>query len=271
MTEPLPPFEVLYEAEGLPPSELPDELRALYGGLGFVRPRVVAGFVSSVDGVVSLPGVPLAHRVLADGSPADRFVLGLLRACADVVLVGGGTLRGSPRATWAPAEGYPPGARAFAGLRARLGLPERPAVAVLTGGGAIDPAHPALREGALVLTTERGAAALRGPASAGTEVAVLPGGDGVDQRAALDLLRARGRGLVVSEAGPGVTGGLLAAGLVDELFLTLSPLVAGRSREDGRLSLAEGTALLPGVRVAADLVAVRRHGDHLFLRYAFGA
>ncbi len=68
---------VLYEAEGLPAYDLPDQLQAAYGGsLGFSEPRLVANFVASVDGVVALPEVPGSTRLISDDSSADRFVLG---------------------------------------------------------------------------------------------------------------------------------------------------------------------------------------------------
>ena len=75
--------------------------------------------------------------------------------------------------------------------------------------------------------------------------------------------------MILSEAGPTVFGSLLAAGLVDELFLTVSPLLAGRSGNDVRLGLVEGIDLLPTIRVAGRLRGVRRQGAHLFLRYSF--
>jgi riboflavin biosynthesis pyrimidine reductase len=71
---------------------------------------------------------------------------------------------------------------------------------------------------------------------------------------------------VLSEGGPTLFTSFLAAGLVDDLFLTVSPLIAGRSGVR-RLSLADGAELLPNVRVAGDLVSIRRHESHLFLRY----
>jgi riboflavin biosynthesis pyrimidine reductase len=82
-------------------------------------------------------------------------------------------------------------------------------------------------------------------------------------------LRALGHGRILSEGGPHLFGSLLADGLLDELFLTLSPLVAGRSSKAGEdLSLVEDLALLPDRRVAFELHGIRRHGEHLFLRYA---
>jgi riboflavin biosynthesis pyrimidine reductase len=71
---------------------------------------------------------------------------------------------------------------------------------------------------------------------------------------------------VLAEAGPTTFGQLVAQSLVDELFLTVSPLLAGRLGTD-RLALAEGVELLPGLRVAPTLLSVRRARDHLFLRY----
>jgi len=267
----IPAFELLYEESGLADTDLPEELRAAYGGtLGFAGPSLLTNFVSSLDGVVSIPGTPRSNQRIGDGSEADRFVMALLRACADVVLVGSGTLRGSPGALWTATDAYPPAGPAFAELRRRLALSAEPALAVVTGSGSIDPAHRALEEGALVLTTSRGAAALAGRLPACAELVALPGNGEVDLRAAVEALRARGFATILSEAGPTIHGALLDAGLVDELFLTVSPLLAGRPGDDVRLGLVEGVALLPGRRVAGRLRSVRRHGDHLFLRYGLG-
>jgi riboflavin biosynthesis pyrimidine reductase len=64
-----------------------------------------------------------------------------------------------------------------------------------------------------------------------------------------------------------VFGSFLAAGLVDELFLTLSPLLAGRPATGDRLQLVEGIGLLPERRVSGRLLSVRAAGPQLFLRY----
>src|SRR5579862_8651398 len=109
------PLEVLYEEAGLPEFQLPAEIAAAYGGtLGFEEPRVFANFVSTLDGVVAIPSLPKSNKLIAGGSAADRFVLGLLRACCDVVVIGSGTLNDSPGGTWSPEQGYPPAAGAFA-------------------------------------------------------------------------------------------------------------------------------------------------------------
>jgi riboflavin biosynthesis pyrimidine reductase len=61
-------------------------------------------------------------------------------------------------------------------------------------------------------------------------------------------------------------GSLVASRLVDELFLTVSPVFAGRAAA-ARLGLVEGVELVPQTRVAGRLRSVRTHGSHLFLRY----
>jgi riboflavin biosynthesis pyrimidine reductase len=195
--------------------------------------------------------------------------MGLLRACADAVLVGSGTMLASPKGTWRPERVYPPAADAFAELRRRRGRPEQPTVVFVTAGGSFDPAHPALEEQAIVLTTERAAADIRVSVPAATDVVAVNDGDWVDLRQGLAHLHERGYSLVLSEGGPTLLASLLAAGLADELFLTLSPLLAGRSTKP-RLSLVEGLELLPDTPLHPRLLSVRRSGGHLFLRYATG-
>jgi riboflavin biosynthesis pyrimidine reductase len=260
------PLELLHEPAGLPAFELPDELAAVYPGtLGFAPRRTFANFVASVDGVTAIPSVPRSNALIAGGSAADRLVMGLLRACADAVAIGAGTLAGSPRGLWSPERAFPAAGAAFAELRARLGLAARLELVVLSARGSIDPAHPALEEGALVLTTEAAAPRLRAELPSAAEVAQV--GAELDVRAAFDLLRARGFERVLSEGGPRVLGSLLAARLVDELFLTVSPLLVGRPAGDERLSLDDGVDLVPGGPLQARLIGLRRDGGHLFLRY----
>jgi riboflavin biosynthesis pyrimidine reductase len=210
--------------------------------------------------------VPRSNALIAAESEADRFVMALLRACADVILVGSGTLLASPQGTWRADRAYPPAADALAGLRRLRRLPEQPRLAVVTTGASLDVSHPALARGAFVLTTRAAATDLRASVPADAEVVAVNEGDAVDLAAALSFLRRRGHAVVLSEGGPTVLGSLLASHLVDELFLTVSPLVAGRAAA-ARLSLVEGVELLPGVRVEASLRSVRRSGSHLLLRY----
>jgi riboflavin biosynthesis pyrimidine reductase len=242
-------------------------LRELYGGgLDFDEPCLVANFVETVDGVVAIPDIPRSNALIAGGSEADRFVMGLLRASADVILVGSGTMRASPAGTWQPERVYPPAAEAFAELRRRRSRPPAPTVAFVTAGGSFEPRHPALEAGAIVLTTGRAATGLTRSVPAATEVVVVNEGEHVDLQQALVRLRERGHTSILSEGGPTLFSSLLRAGLVDELFLTVSPLLAGREAQS-RLSLVEGVELLPGTTAGLRLHSARRHESHLFLRY----
>ena len=258
-------LEVLWEAAGLPALDLPAELAALYGGtLGFRRPRVVANFVESLDGVVAIPSLSGSNKLIAGGSASDRFLMGLLRACADFLIVGSGTVAASPRGRWTAEQAFPPAAGSFAELRRGLGKPPEPVVAVLTRSGEVDPDHPVFAAGGQVLTTERGASRLAGRLPDAQIVSV---GERLDPGAAVASLRARGGSLILSEGGPTAIAPFLEAGLIDELFLTVSPLLVGRIDGDPRLSLVEGSDLVPGGPPGAGLLGVRRNADHLFLRY----
>src|SRR6185312_15996252 len=105
--------DLLWEEGGLPEQPLPGTLRALYGGaLGFAEPVLFANFVETLDGIVAIPELEQSNALVADGSDADKFVMGLLRACADAVLIGSGTLLSSPKGTWRPERVYPKAAEA---------------------------------------------------------------------------------------------------------------------------------------------------------------
>ena len=240
----LPHMEVLFEsaARGL---GLPPALAQAYGSDLWLQPEcVTANFVSSVDGVVAFPGAKgESGAIVSGGNEADRFLMGLLRACADAVLIGAGTLRAAPADLWFPDSIFPPAAPLFAQLRGTLGLAGPPALYVVSGSGQVDPAHPALQQGGTVITGKR-----------------APG-------EIVDALRRDGRRRILCEGGPGLFGELAHAGLVDELFLTVSPRLFGRWAGDHRKALAEARDL---AGAPLTLLSLRRSGSHLFLRYRCG-
>ncbi|MBV8081013.1 MAG: dihydrofolate reductase family protein [Actinobacteria bacterium] len=261
------PLEVLYEEPGLPALDVPDELAAAYGGaFGVGSPGLFVNFVASADGVVAIPAVPNSNRIISGGSATDRFVMGLLRAAGDALVIGSGTMRAAPSSLWTPAQAYPPAADAYAAMRSRLGLQPEPELVVLTALGSVDPAHPAFAAGAVVVTTDAAEQRLRDTLPDAATVVSL--GDAIDPRTLVDALRDRGHRAILSEGGPNVLGSLLAARVVDEIFLTLSPLLVGRTGLDERLSLVEGADLLPGGPLPLRLRSVRRSAGELFLRYS---
>ncbi len=265
---PIEPLAVLFEEAGLPATSLPDELRRLHGSdLGFDEPCLYANFVETLEGVVAIPGMPNSNAFVAGESDADRFLMGLLRAFADVVLIGAGVLRASPRGTWQARSIYPPLEGSYAELRESLGLPADGEVALVTGSGAIDPEHPVLEAGAIVLSSEPGAERLRGRLPSAATIVTLGEGPRLAVSAVVDALHARGHRRILSEAGPHTFGELLSAGLVDELFLTSSPLLIGDAGPGSRLGLVEGADLTPD-GIHGRLLSLRRAGSHVFSRYA---
>lgn len=255
---------------------LPADLAARYAGdlalpLRADRPTVVANFVSTLDGVVAFdPGGPGGGRAVSGDFEPDRFLMGLVRASADAILVGAGTLRAGRTRSWTPGRVHPPSADGFARWRRSLGLAPVPTAVVMTGSGVLDPDgawRPHADQPLIVLTTEQGATRLRhGPP--GIEIVTRGREDRVPVAALLELLATRGFRVVVSEAGPTVFGELLAADAVDELFLTLAPRVAGRGGEVVRPGLVAGVAFGSSLAPTGRLLGIMRSGDHLFLRYA---
>lgn len=183
------------------------------------RPWVRTNFVSTLDGAVQGPD----GRSGSINTASDRAVFALMRARADVILVGAGTAR---------AEGY----RAVdledwqSKLRAQLGLAPYPTLAIVSVSCELPSVLMPDSDSApvLILTSRRS----RGTRpDFGDNVEVIEFGDG-DQLPVPELIMALGdRGLrrVLCEGGPKLAGQLHAAGLVDELCLTLSPLVVAGS------------------------------------------
>ncbi len=178
-------------------------------GLAYAVPaagtrHVRVNFVASADGAGAVDG----HSDGLSG-PADKEVFRVLRGLADVVVVGAGTARG---------EGYGPVRRTRSGAR--------PPLALVTGHPDLDPTAPLFTEAAtrtLLLTTAEA------DTSAYDAVAdvIVCGKGRVDLGAALDALAERGLTRVLCEGGPGVFGQLAGAGLLDELCLTVAPLLTG--------------------------------------------
>jgi 5-amino-6-(5-phosphoribosylamino)uracil reductase len=203
---------------------------------------VRVNFVASLDGAVSVDG--LAGGL---GTPADKTVFRLLRELAEVVLVGAGTVR---------AENYG-GAK-----RPTRGRATPPPIAVVTGSADLDPRSRIFTDTTvppLVLTLKSAPADRRAAlADAGGEVVVLPR---LTPDALLAELGGRGLNRVLCEGGPALLGSLQAADAVDELCLTLSPLLVGG--DAGRIARGPSGSPPRGMTLAGALHA----DDTLLLRY----
>jgi riboflavin biosynthesis pyrimidine reductase len=219
-------------------------------GRGRVHVRV--GFVASADGAAELDG----HSEGLSG-PADKRVFRLLRGLADVVLVGAGTAR---------REDYGP-VRLAAEVRDRRrseGQAPLPPLAVVTARLELDLDGPVFTEAAartVVVTTESADPGRRAAAARVADV-VIAGDDRVSVEPALAALAQRGLGRVLCEGGPTLVGDLVAADRLDELCLTVAPLLAGGG-PTGRVS-----AGAPSVPRGLRLAHVLEEGGNLFLRYA---
>ena len=193
--------------------------------------------------------------------------MGLLRAFADAVVVGAGTVRAEgSRALWTPGFIFPGAADDYRALRHALKRAPEPRLVILTGHGELNPSARALQEGALVMTTRGAAARLKNTAPASTEVRAISAGDRLEVSTVLEVLRADGHRSILTEGGPQLFGEMVASGLVDELFLTVSPTLIGHAAEESFGIMHRGTSHRH--LTWSRLLSVRRHESHLFLRYA---
>jgi riboflavin biosynthesis pyrimidine reductase len=267
---------------------LPDGLRDRYDGdLCFPpapeeRPYCIANFVSTLDGVVSfnLPGQSEGAQI-SGSNEEDRFIMGLLRASADAVMVGSGTLQAAgPQASWLPEAVYPAAKDLYRKYRTEvLRKPEYPLVVIVTGTGELDLTGAVFhtpRTRVLILTTEQGKQRLSQSGSgslASVEVKALSTVESrISPSSILTLLRREvGVELLLHEAGPTLFGEFLSVGFMDELFLTVAPQIAGRAAEHPRPGLVANVEFSPVTAPWWKLLSAKKSADYLFLRYQVGA
>lgn len=227
-----------------------DDITARYLVPERAAPHLRVNFISSLDGAAGRDGLSGAF-----GDAEDKLVFDTLRMLADVIVVGAGTVR---------AEGYG-GIRASdaaVGWRRGRGLVDAVPVAVVSSRLDLSPGHPLFTESAarpLVVTCDASDLGRRSALSKVADVLVC-GDTEVDPRQMVDTLTAAGYPQVLCEGGPSLFGSLIAADLVDELCLTISPVLDGG--DSGRISNSP-TATPRSMRLAHAIPAERM----LFLRY----
>jgi riboflavin biosynthesis pyrimidine reductase len=258
---------------------LPPKLLRLYGAFRLPIARsgfhVFSNFVSTLDGVVSLQVKGHSGGGDISGfSDQDRMVMGLLRAAADAVIVGSGTLAADPQHVWTPQAICPELGDDYRRLAAAMAKP--PALNVIvSAGGTVDLRLPVFASGnvaAMVITTLRGAKQLRKlrvPGSVQIHVVRRRSGE----IPAADILRAVGRAVtgrrVLVEGGPRLLATFYKEQLIDEQFLSLASQLSGREIGDARMGLVMGKTFAPRDPRWGRLTDARQGRRLLFLRYSF--
>ncbi len=272
------PFQVLFsdaEDKAGRSRSLPDVWRAVLGADWAMpqfeqRPYVYSNLAASRDGRMSfaMPGFDKSG-VVTEANPHDRWLMALLRARADAVLMGDTTVK-IETGILATAEyvcDYD--AAAWAALRAHEGRAPEPLMVILSHDCALEPSEACFqRAGSHVLlaTTRHGIARAKTLRGRARIAAHQLGDESVDLAALVRLLHEHyGVRSLLCEGGPRVMGGMFAARLIDEEFLTYCPVIVGASREQPRPSYVEGAAFSPRSAPQSRIQTLRRAGDFLFL------
>ena len=283
-------FQVLFDdAE---PSRIEHPGFAPYGKLGFPpahaeRPWTYANFVQSIDGIASFKGQHAAGSDISQ-SPEDRWLMDLLRAHADTIFTGIHTLveetLSAPKLSQGRGPVYRIEDESLRDLRARLGR-KRERIIFVTASGSVDPRSYRVFDGdqmdALILTTKAGANRLQG--RIGQERLIIAGEDKTIDlpEAMLTLRKQMGVEHLLCEGGPTLYGSLARAGLIDEKFVTVSPIEIGLlappeqditpAGTGSQLNLRPTTFMFPGFTSENApwwrWMSCHRVGDHQFNRY----
>ncbi len=228
----------------MPEAVDPVDVAALYGDLppAASRPSVRVNMIASVDGATEVAG-----RSGGLGGRADTELFHVLRSLTDAILVAAGTVR---------SDKYGPSRIPIAIVTRSCALDWDSALFTDTLGGAA--ARP------IVITVAAAPAAGVSRARAVADV-VVAGEQDVDLEAALHAIGERGLAAVLCEGGPTLNAQLARAGLIDELCLSLSPMVVG----GGAKRILAGPILDPadGGRKGWRLRSLCEQDDFLFLRY----
>jgi riboflavin biosynthesis pyrimidine reductase len=197
--------------------------------------------VATVDGRAALNG-----SAIGIGSTLDKHLMRELRAEADVVLHGAGTVRADPLSARVPPD--------LVAVRRARGLSDQPLGAILTRSGNLPPKHPYYESAAVIYITSDRTVPVEEPT---VEICHI----GTVEDAIRDLGR-RGVRRVLCEGGPTLNAALFEGGLVDEIFLTIAPKLTGGVDP---LTIVKGGAFGTILLELRSLIEVE---GELFLKYA---
>jgi len=289
-THPQRRFEVLFDhAE---PSPIDDPAYVAYGNLGFPpppvdRPWIYSNLVQSLDGITSLLGKHASGGEISQ-SADDRWLMDLLRAHADGLLMGMNTLREEQRQRGPQSRGivFRVADPALRELRRKLGKGRERNIFV-TKGADLDLSRHKVFDGevvdAAILTSPAGAERLRAQGRH-PHLAIIAAGQGesLDFGGAVAKLREElGIQYLLCEGGPTLYGNLARADLIDEKFLTIAPIEVGQvvPPEQERIAEEQTSPVLLRPTVFGGPGFTREHitrwrwmscrkaGDHQFNRY----
>jgi 5-amino-6-(5-phosphoribosylamino)uracil reductase len=205
------------------------------------RPYLAINMVATLDGRAAVDG-----SAVGIGSTADKRLMRELRAEADVVLHGAGTVRVDPLSARVPPD--------LVEQRLARGLSQQPLGAIVTRSGDLPPRHPYYDSATVIYITSAQAVVVE---HANVEVSrVTSVADAVQ-----DLAR-RGARRVVCEGGPTLNASLFAAGLIDEVFLTVAPKLVGG---EDPLTIVKGARFADTIHL--ELRSLFELQSEVFLRY----
>ena len=287
---PIRPFEVLFDRAE--PSPIDDEAYAPYGNFGFPappagRPWVYSNFVQSLDGIITLLGKHASGGEISQ-SREDRWLMDLLRANADGILTGMNTLLEEQRSRGPESRGivFQVADAKLRALRRRLGKGRERNIFV-TRAVDLDLSRYKVFDGdlvdAAVLTSPAGAERLHAQGG-DSHVTIIAAGNGETfdlPRAIRKLRQELGVEYLLCEGGPTLYGSLAGADLVDEKFMTVSPIEVGqivppeqeRLPSERNISPLLRPTVFGGPGFTSDnmthwtWLSSRKVGDHQFNRY----
>lgn len=268
-------FELLIDNENLAGTGLPQQLRDIFAADWVIpdnsgRAYSFSNFVMSHDGRVSfnLPGQSGGGEVSGFNSH-DQWLMALLRSRSDAVVVGANTLRTEPEHKWTAEFIFPKDADSFSKFRQSEKRLKFPLQVMVTRSGDLNSAAEIFKTDELrilIATTKSGKARLASQKLPNTEILDL-GETEVDMTELYHRLYSDfGCNSILCEGGPRLYGSLVAANLLDEEWLTYSPVLVGANAANPRPGLIEDLALPPLPVKTVTLNQVRRAGNHLFLR-----